>query len=326
MPNSHARKRADLSAGCKSLPSMEWVTGGSVFQCSSATSVVVLVLRGSWRESFSLPFCDMSSSPYRITYSHSPSSTFHRQVLQPLSLRVQTGLQLRPQGLNIFPLVFFGHQAVLRTFFSFPTLFSRDGSFFPLLFAPSLPTLPPPAGAPEAYLMGNGGEKGLWSANSPYYSARGGGGGDSALSSNPEAVSSSHQDVSLPGEDADSVPGLSAGPSRRMPASHVNTAYYPSSPASAARGTDLVGRRGGGRGGGEEDLSARTGFSGFASSILSTLTHRFDHRSCLVCIDLQNFASVAFECFTAWAGGTSGGGRGVEPAACCLAPNDSQCR
>ncbi|PHJ19738.1 transport protein trs120 [Cystoisospora suis] len=266
---------------------------------------------------------ECSSCIIRISYSHNPSSSFHRQVLQPLSLRVQTGLQLRPQGLNIFPLVFFGHQAVLKTFFSFPTLFSRDGSLFPLLFSPSFSS--PSSSVPAAHPNRGRGEKVPW-ASLPDSDATGVGGegpSNTGVVLPPHAAS---RDVLHATEDLEDVQGFSAagGAFRKMLTGHMNTTY-PSSPTSLARGTELGGRKVG-VARPDEDIIMRPGFSGFASSVLSTLTHRFDHRSCLVCIDLQNFASVAFECFTAWAGGTSGGRRGTEPAACCLAPNDSQCR
>lgn len=262
---------------------------------------------------------------FRITYSHYPSSSFHRQVLQPLSLRVQTGLQLRPQGLNIFPLVFFGHQAVLKTFFSFPTLFSRDGSFFPLLFSPSLSS--PSSTVPDPHPLGNRGrgEKVPW-ASLPGSDTTGVGG--EGLSNTGGALpphGAASRDVLHAAEDLEDLQGFPAagGAPRKIPG-HMNTTY-PSSRTSLARDTELGGRKAG-VARPDEEIITRPGFCGFASSVLSTLAHRFDHRSCLVCIDLQNFASVAFECFTAWAGGTSGGGRGTEPAACCLAPNDSQCR
>ncbi|KEP66613.1 UNVERIFIED_CONTAM: hypothetical protein HHA_268330 [Hammondia hammondi] len=223
---------------------------------------------------------EFSSCIIRIVYASSSGSKYQRQVLQPLSLRVQSGLQLRPQGVNIFPLVFFSHRSVLKTFSAFPALFAPDGAgFFPLLLSPS-PGAYRPDGLPDP-------ARGAWPLH-PGASPRSWGTadlrqGDKVL----EAAAAGKLGLS---------PALRPGVGPRTPTGCLD--------------------------------SGAPSFSPFALSDLPVdclLTHRFDHRSCLVCLDLQNCASVAFECFTVPQRRLSR----VQPphgSLCCVSPNESQRR
>ncbi|EPT28234.1 hypothetical protein TGME49_268330 [Toxoplasma gondii ME49] len=223
---------------------------------------------------------EFSSCIIRIVYASSSGSKYQRQVLQPLSLRVQSGLQLRPQGVNIFPLVFFSHRAVLKTFSAFPAFFAPDGAgFFPLLLSPSAGVSAPygpPDPASAAWPLHMGASPQPWGTADLRH-------GDKAL----EAAAAGKLGLS---------PALRPGVGLRTPTGCLDPGasfFSPCAPSDAP--VDCL------------------------------LTHRFDHRSCLVCLDLQNCANVAFECFTVPKRRLSR----VQPpdgSLCCVSPNESQRR
>ncbi|CBZ54005.1 conserved hypothetical protein [Neospora caninum Liverpool] len=233
---------------------------------------------------------EYSSCIIRIVYSCRSGSRYHRQVLQPLSLRVQNGLQLRPNGVNIFPLVFFSHLSVLKTYAAFPALFAPDGAcFFPLLLSPS-PHFPPHS--PRASPFVSGPPCGLPDPSQPTplhcapasprpWGAHLGQGDKGSL----ETADTVQWGVSAP-----ALPEI--GLRRRRPSPGLGA---PLSPFAFDAASDRP------------------------------LTHRFDHKSCLVCLDLQNFANVAFECFTDPQSRPLGVQR-RDVSVCCVSPNESQCR
>ncbi|PFH34455.1 hypothetical protein BESB_064860 [Besnoitia besnoiti] len=246
---------------------------------------------------------ECSSCVIRVVYSYSPGSKHHRQVLQPLSLRVQNGLQLRPHGLNIFPLVFFSHHAVLKTYSAFPALFCPGGAaYFPFLVAPSpcsLYAFPPPTDA------GFGVPHGLPDASAPPLGLppplRG------PLAASPARV-----------WDFGGDPALSVKPlDDSVPVSPFASAAPPGT-GPGARGDFGLGTE---PEGGE--VGARCVFAPFASR---PPTHKFDHKSCLVCLDLQNAANVAFECFTSHRRGPVRDPRSRDASVCCVPANESQSR
>ena len=232
----------------------------------------------------------------RVSYSLSGVCPFRRVVRLPVSLQVQSSLQLRAQGLSFFPFSRINPQAILKTLFI--SGLCAEGLAAELGFGGG--------GAPRWGPQGGPTTGGPWGPHTDDEGAP----RDPLAESDSEAQHFADGGALLGGPSTSSfaaashaseVGGPLGGPPWGPPSSRSDGSFR----GSVDSGLGAPGAPG--------PLGEQEGAPG------APLKHVFDNKDCIVCLDLINTAPIEFEC---WALGDKKGG----PQRVTVGPHDGQSR